>query len=321
MNKRKRLKRKNYRNALVQAVAQGDLRRTRKLLRLGKVDRKILHVAIFSGQSRELVDLVWQHAGLSEEELKVSMLYYAVQSNDVPAVEAFIRSGMSPDAILDEYGGRPLHNAISGNMAQVLISAGADVNALNSFGEPPLFFARGKVLEILLAAGADAGIIGRFGQTALLYPHKANEVRLLLAAGANPHQAGVCLNTPLHEARDAESVRLYVDLGLDVNARSISGDSPLFYAKNLEVAQALLSAGAEPSAANDEGQTPLHVCSEADRAACLIAAGAQVNAEDKDGRTPLDYALDDKKDYEGQRALVAVLLQAGASRGRGKPHA
>ena len=138
MNKRQRLKHKNHRIALWHAVTHGDMRRTRKLLRLVKADREILHGAIFSGQSRGLVELVQQSVGLSAEDVKISMFFYAVQDDDVPAVEAFIRLGMSPDTILNEYGSRPLHCAYSGKMAQALIAAGADVNALNRFGEPPV---------------------------------------------------------------------------------------------------------------------------------------------------------------------------------------
>lgn len=321
MNKRQRLKHKNHRIALWHAVTHGDMRRTRKLLRLVKADREILHGAIFSGQSRGLVELVQQSVGLSAEDVKISMFFYAVQDDDVPAVEAFIRLGMSPDTILDEYGSRPLHCAYSGKMAQALIAAGADVNALNRFGEPPVFSARREVLKVLLAAGANARTIGKFGQTALLHHHSAEDIRLLLAAGADPHRLGPGEDTPLHIAEDAESVRIYVELGLKVNARNILGDSPLFLPYNLEVAQALLAAGADPCTVDDEGKTPLHCCSKADIATCLIAAGAHVNAEDENGRTPLDYALDDKKGYHGQKSLIAALLRAGAARGSGKPHA
>ena len=319
MNKRQKRKQKKYRIALWRAVTHGNLRRTRKLLRLVNADKEILHGAIFTCQSRELVELVQQSVGLSAEDVKISMFFYAVQDDDVPAVEAFIRLGMSPDTILDEYGSRPLHCAYSGKMAQALIAAGADINALNRFGEPPVFYARREVLKVLLAAGANARIIGKFGQTALLHHHSAEDIRLLLAAGADPHHLGPGEDTPLHIAEDAESVRIYVELGLNVNARNILGDSPLFRAKNLEVAQALLAAGADPCAVNESGETPLHCCNDPNIAACLIAAGAHVNAEDENGRTPLDYALANKHQRETQITLIATLIKAGATRGSGIP--
>lgn len=265
-----------------------------------------------------MIELVQNSIGLSADELKISLLSQAIENNDFSAVDTYIRAGMNPNAVLDEHGSRPLHRVRSANIAQLLIAAGADVNELNRYGEPPVFFARGKVLKHLLDAGANAGIIGKFGQTALLNWHTAEDIRLLLEAGANPHARHICKHTPLHEVKDAESVRIYVDLGLNVNARDSLGDTPLFRPHNLEVAQALLAAGADPCAVNQEGETPLHHCVRAEVAECLIAAGARVNAEDERGHTPLDYALSDTyRDEVQKKRLIHVLLKAGAMKGSG----
>lgn len=316
MNKRQRLKRRKQFVSLWRAVTHGDLRRARKMLRVVCPNQEVLRAAILTGQSSEMIELVRQSAPLSSEELNISLLSQAIADNNLAAVGAYMRSGMSPDTVLDEHGSRPLHQVNSAKMAQLLLAAGADVNGQNRYGEPPIFFAHGEVLQHLLSAGADAAIIGKFRQTALLNYHTAEDIRLLLAAGANPHVLHIDKRTPLHEARDAESVRIYTELGLDVNARDILGNTPLFCPNNPEVAQALLAAGADPRAVNNEGETPLHHCVSAEVAECLIAAGAHVNEEDARGRTPLDYALAATyRDEVQKKRRIHALLKAGATQG------
>jgi uncharacterized protein len=67
-------------------------------------------------------------------------------------------------------GDTPLHVVAWRNdveAAEVLIAAGADVNALGEMGETPLHVAvhnqNGRLARILLAAGARADIRGEFG--------------------------------------------------------------------------------------------------------------------------------------------------------------
>lgn len=76
--------------------------------------------------------------------------------------------------IKDIYGRTPLHiRAQHGNAeeCQLLIDAGADVNAINKYGDTPLMEAvswgNSLPIPVLLAAGADINIKNKEGQTAL----------------------------------------------------------------------------------------------------------------------------------------------------------
>lgn len=315
MNSRQRRKYQKYQRLLWKAMRYEQHKRVRKLLRFVKADDDMIHSAIALGVSAEMVEMLQQSAGMPEQELAKCRLSQALEADDTELVRQFLNAGMSPDVALDSYGNRPLHRARSARMARLLLKAGAEVNTLTHYGEPPVFFARGGALRALLDAGADASMIGIYGQSALMNYHPAEEVRLLLAAGANPHAAHIGKHTPLHHAVDAESVAIYAELGLDVNARDDCGDTPLFFTHNFNVAKALLDAGADPCAVNDEGATALHTCIKPEIAELLLAAGTQVNAEDAHGRTPLDCALAQQYRDPEHKRLIATLIQAGGKKG------
>ena len=318
MNSRQRRKYKKYRSLLWKAMQYGQPRMVCKLLRFVNADDDMVHSAIALGAGAEMVSLLQKSAGMPEAEVAKCRLSQALEADDTEKVQQFLNDGMSPDVALDPYEQRPLHRACSARMIRLLMAAGADVNGLTRYGEPPVFFARGEALRALLEAGADATIIGKYGQSALLNYHPAAEVRMLLAAGANPHAVVIGKHTPLHHAVDAESVAIYAELGLDVNARDVCGYTPLFLTHNFSVAKALLDAGADPCAVNDEGTTALHTCIKPEIAVLLLAAGAYVNAEDEQGRTPLDCALAKKyRDVEHKR-LLATLIRAGGKKGSGQ---
>ena len=85
--------------------------------------------------------------------------------------------------------------ANDGNLAEVkrLIAAGADLNALNSYGSTALhraaFKNRPKIAKMLLTAGADVDVNSSRGHTALHWATQsgnAEVVKVLLDAGANP---------------------------------------------------------------------------------------------------------------------------------------
>lgn len=318
MNYRQRCKYKKYRSQLWSAIQRETIKKVRKLLRFVKADDDMIHSAIAIGVCPEIVELLQQSTGMSVEERVICRMTQALEADDTEQVQQFLDAGMSPDIALDSYENRPLHRARSAGMVRILLAAGADVNGLTRFGEPPVFFARGEVLEELLTAGADATIIGKYGQSALMNYHPVEEIRLLMAAGANPRAVAVGGHTALHSVVDAESVSLLVQHGLDVNMRSIGGDTPLFQPHGTDVARALLEAGADPCVVNKEGVTPLHGCTMPELAEMLLAAGAHVNAEDERGRTPLDWALAHPYQHRIQKQLIAALIRAGGKRGSGK---
>jgi Ankyrin repeats (many copies) len=126
-----------------------------------------------------------------------------------------------PDRINKQYGlscDAPLHLAAKfgrEDLAELLIAAGADIEARNEDGERPLhsaaFNGRPTVVKVLLAHGADVEARASFGKTALhaAAAGRADEVdgrlevaKLLLAAGASARARESNGKTPLDIVHD-----------------------------------------------------------------------------------------------------------------------
>jgi len=130
----------------------------------------------------------------------------------------------------------PLHAAVDeGTVAEVvaLIEAGADVHAVNKYGETPLHIAAGHAGE----------------ETGLGAPEKG---RLLIEAGANIEAIDKYGSRPLHILVDGFGgdetlalLQILIDAGVDVNSRDDDGYKPLFKARHYAVKELLQANGAE----------------------------------------------------------------------------
>ena len=231
-----------------------------------------------------------------------SPLYYAALCGFESLVEHLvIRCRQDPNQSRGILG-TPLHAAVvSGNIGivQLLLSLGADVNALDDRGDSPLhtavIFRNPDSEELALEDDAES----------------ADEIR------------GLYVLTPLHEdieSRDLDVAQLLISRGADINALDRGGKSPLSKAVKFQkpdFVELLLKGGADVNIrCLYSGRTPLHEATlrhgDLDIAQSLISHGANVNA------LVLDHGI-----YEGSSPLstaiaaqspdfVELLLKTGA---------
>ncbi len=121
------------------------------------------------------------------------------------------------------FGGRPLHIAATKEIAELLISKGADVNAKNENGQTPLFDAavagHKEIVELLIANGANVNAKNDYGTTPL-HNSKKEIVELLIAKGADVNAKCKGGAPPLHIATtraDNETTEILISKGADVN--------------------------------------------------------------------------------------------------------
>jgi ankyrin repeat protein len=171
-------------------------------------------------------------------------LRYAACGGDPVAVRQLLAAGARVN-VADESGYTPLMGAINNKRianAQILIDAGADVNArLPKSGDTPLTLPlyykqdSSEVVTLLLAKGANPNTTNSVGRSALMlatFGQPSSVLKALLQAGAN------------------------------VNAQDRNGNTALMAAvedNNVEAVKLLLKAHADRALRNKDGQTALSI--------------------------------------------------------------
>jgi ankyrin repeat protein len=226
------------------------------------------------------------------------------QKRAVPLARLLIQRGANVDA-KDVHPGHSaetvLYNAVVHNnceMAALLLSHGADVNAVNLQGKTPLHWAclgdgnNAEIIHLLIAHGADIEARCADGETPLLWSRNPHAIAALLEHGADAGVRGIAGMTPLHWACE------------------------WFESEHEELGKSLLENGALVNATLENGETPLHCIVTEERDSCLFLAkfllenGADVNAISDDGWSPLHCAIMRNPDRGVE--LIALLLHHGA---------
>ena len=135
------------------------------------IGRTPLDVAIAFKQS-PIGDLLRQHSGKTRDELKAAeSIVAAIRLGNIEAIKQHLDDGTEVNA-KDENGLTPLHFAKTKEIADLLISKGADVNAKEAKNQiTPLHWAawrgRKEIVELLIANGADVNAKEIGGDTPL----------------------------------------------------------------------------------------------------------------------------------------------------------
>lgn len=272
-------------------------------------------------------------------------LHKAIQhyQENAARVAELLEAGADP-SLPTEDGDTPLHLVVGasawpdssiGSVVEMLVAAGADVNARNGRGETPVESAwlagRTAVVDRFVALGAEwvedvavpmepvAEPVAH--DVAPVEPARVGGLQALLCdfSAGDYSNFGSPLKFPL------ESVAGCLAAGTSMEVPDLYGQPPLFWlpAGNIEVLELLLDAGAEIGVRDDHGFTPLHWVARFWRggaaysmaaARALVQAGADPDASGRGGRTPLHAAVEAPWGLEGPAVpeMLSLLVEAGA---------
>jgi ankyrin repeat protein len=266
--------------------------------------------------------------GLAEK--KCTILHTAIEHGREDLAGFFLEQGSDPN-IADSNGDTPLSLALQKKnkaMAEALVLAGAQVNAVNSDGWSYLHKAvihnDFEMVQSLLELKVDVTLnTTDYQKTALeIALDKKNKkiAQLLIEAGAdiNAHNAQWGWTPLWYAAGDGESasVRFLLELGADPKSKNKDGETALMRTKSREVAELLLAAGALVNEKDASGRTALMRTKSREVAELLLAAGALVDEKDTHDQGALEYALRDIETMEVARALVAAGANINAPNAR-----
>lgn len=221
-------------------------------------------------QSVEIAELIMQK-GMdvnTQDDNGETALHLAVGNDDIDIVKALIEHNADVNSISENgESGTPLHHVVSREIAEYLLSRGADVDTQDSYGHTPLHEAVTEgnvdVVSTLIDHGADINVRSHSGWTPLhwaVWGRRKSVVRLLLSKGAdvNARVLGYgCTTgwTPSYWTstssflKDADETKVKTGW-TPLHLAAIQGDAG--------IVRVLLSEGADPNIAADSLCTPLH---------------------------------------------------------------
>eukprot|EP01042_Synura_sphagnicola_P003348 gene3348-4147_t len=219
----------------------------------------------------------------------------------------------------------PLHHAcdcMHPTAVLVLVDAGANLLAKNSYGLTPLHYIclRGLVDLQHLLRPYTVNLTSNSGLTCLHCASDGGHERMvlyLLKSGAHVDAKDFEGLTPLHYACLSghwSVAQCLVEHGAFWNARDDEGMSPMLYACSegyLEIVQWLVALGGSLFARNDYGNNGLHLAcasGSVELVNWLLVKGVNLNSRNKEGLTPFHFACE-----AGHIELANFLSAAGVS--------
>ncbi len=175
--------------------------------------------------------------------VRAQEIFDAVKNGDLAKVKTLIEKDSSLLNIKDAAGNTPLHHAAimgSVELAELLLSKGADINAVNAQQNTPLHEAIGT--------------------------KKENVASLLIEKGADIRRGNIFKHTPLHRAASANLKNIgerLIAKGAEIDVRDAFGRTPfLIVARqsgDVEFGKLLLDHGAEINAKDRDNQKALNL--------------------------------------------------------------
>ena len=253
-----------------------------------------------------------------------SLLHIANSDDDekrVEFVELLLKSGLSPNVTDVEDKRTPLFGA-SSSVAEALLEAGANVNAVDAHGQSVVsyffdsvgycestacFEDQAKMLQLFVDYHARdlESAFAKLKDNDRLRSFTFHDVSELIEY--LEHAEG--LEEGIHEYydtdillddRDDRRIREWLKAGNHPNTRNESGSTKLFYVSNAKEARILLAAGADVNVVDNEGNTPL---------LWILSSSEQTDCEDEESK---DEKACDLNYQDGTDGIVRVLLEAGA---------
>lgn len=275
---------------------------------------------------RRYVSILILWVGINADTMAQDIIE-AVSQGDVVAVEHLLDQGDDLVNRMDDNSRTPLHHAASighVEVAELLLTRGADINVQDYRGETPLIGAvladQQSLVAFLLQQGARIDVRDHYERTALhlVSRQTGNHVvtRQLLEKGANPNLRDRFDDTPLQLAAwrgYGEVVDLLLDAGAEVTAVGRDGKYLTIYAVQhglLRLFDMLVEKGADLALRNTEGGSFLHTAAQGGAVPIidvLLERGADINEQDRYGWTPLHYAA-----VKGRREAAALLIERGS---------
>jgi ankyrin repeat protein len=258
----------------------------------------------------------------------LTLLHYAAYGRSPDLIDFLIDKGAKPD-VKDAEADTPLHIAAMNDRTEVaaaLLKRGASTEARDDYQRTALILCareRGQAAtgRVLIDAGADVNAVDKFGDGALslaAWRGKAEFIDLLLEKGARVPESGEKWRAGVSLAASQGLTNLFRRMtqgGQDLKAADPVGQSLLHSAAaggSAEIVGLLVDKGFQPAAADRFGWTPLHYAARdgrAEAARILIERGVPLDARTVMGQTAYNVAVE-----RSMETAAALLSEKGADR-------